>query len=137
MRVFVYGTLKRGKTNHRLLEKSKFIGEAYTVDCFNMYTVGFPVLMKTATGGHSVLGEVYEIDDNTLEHLDALESNGRMYEREQVPVVYADNVTDAYDNGVVENGVWVYIGKPEYWSHAPNLPAVTTLNVTGELEWHP
>ena len=84
--VFVYGTLKRGHGNHRLLETSTRLGEAVTADaCYRMGdTGGFPEV--TRNGLHAIAGEVYEVSTATLESLDRLEGNGQMYVREQVDV---------------------------------------------------
>lgn len=130
-RVFVYGTLKRGIHNHRLLETSDFFGEAYTVDTFRMYQTGFPVIfMSDHPDAKSVFGEVYDVDDETLERLDQLESAGYMYDRRQV------NVICLAGGGVIDGNVNIYIGNDKYWQNH-KLPEFTEANNHGELEWHP
>lgn len=97
MKVFVYGTLKRGYGNNALLAKAKFI-EKRVLPGFKLYNAGFPVARESP--GDSIVGEVFEIskdDKNTLQWLDRLESNGRMYNR-----------TEAGD-------VQLYVGHPDYW----------------------
>lgn len=88
--VFVYGTLKRGHGNNRLLRNAIFIGEAVTDDNFVMYRIGFPYIAhEDSTVGEEekanlgkVRGEVYEIDsEGTLQNLDRLESEGSFYKR--------------------------------------------------------
>lgn len=132
-RVFVYGTLKRGIHNHRLLETSDFIGEAYTVDTFRMYQTGFPVLfLSDDPNARSVFGEVYDVNDETLARLDQLESEGRMYDRKKVNVqLIAD---EPYR--VIDANVGIYIGNSEYWKNH-KLPEFTEVNNHGELQWHP
>lgn len=133
MRVFVYGTLKRDLNNHHLLRDAKFIGGAYTVDTFRMFTVGFPII-RPSDDGASVYGEVYEVDDKTLRRLDALEAEGHMYDRKQVNVVYDKSA--GRDIDVIEYNVYVYVGTPKYWDvHSP--APYTHTNGYGELEWHP
>jgi gamma-glutamylcyclotransferase (GGCT)/AIG2-like uncharacterized protein YtfP len=135
-RVFVYGTLKRGIHNHRLLEKSQFIGEAFTVEKFRMYNVGFPVL-RPADDGKSVFGEVYDVDDDTLANLDRLEGEGHMYDRKTV-TVYLTSGPPGYTGGVFDGGVHCYIGNPEYWQRTYNQAApYDNVNQHDELEWHP
>src|SRR5258708_7181594 len=82
-RVFVYGTLRRGHHNHALLEMSKFIGEAATLRTYWMITTGvFPVVLDAVPADFglpplAIAGEIYHVDDATLEQLDLLEREGR------------------------------------------------------------
>lgn len=129
-RVFVYGTLKKQYTNHYLLKDARYLGEAFTVDGFKMFNVGFPII-RLHDEGKSVLGEVYEVDDATLKRLDALEAEGHMYDRKKVDVVYTGGSIDQTN---IEAGVYVYIGNDKYWDkHTPM--EWTKLSEHGELEW--
>jgi gamma-glutamylaminecyclotransferase len=87
-RVFVYGSLKRGRYNNDLLRESRFIGERNTHDeTWIMRSLGgFPGVVKEHHGAlsASICGELYEVDDNTLARLDRLEGNGHFYNRELV-----------------------------------------------------
>jgi gamma-glutamylaminecyclotransferase len=106
MKVFVYGTLKRGFGNHKLLANAKFIGPAMLTGAHILLDSGFPVCMP-AEEGLIVAGEVYEIDADTLRWLDHLEGEGRMYHRQPWHVTYADRSEDV---------AWVYIGDEKYWA---------------------
>ena len=131
-RVFVYGTLRRGHRNHFLLETSNFIGEASTLRPYWMITTGvFPVVLDEvpADFGFSPLaiaGEVYGVDDATLEQLDRLEEKGRAYDRK---------MTDVYEGGHKVQA-HIYVGIADYWHHQ-HLPAWTIQNKRGELDWAP
>jgi len=82
-RVFVYGTLLAGESNHRHMAGARLIGEARTEPTFRLYDLGpFPGLV--AVGSHSVIGEVYEVDEPTLAMLDRLEGHPRFYVRESI-----------------------------------------------------
>ncbi|MCK5021000.1 MAG: gamma-glutamylcyclotransferase [Candidatus Peribacteraceae bacterium] len=71
-KVFVYGTLKVGHGNHRLLEGSKQLGEYTTPPKYSMYSLGgYPGV--TDEGETAIQGELYEVNDNTFERLDMLE----------------------------------------------------------------
>lgn len=101
MKVFVYGTLKRGFWNHYLLEKAKFLGNATLDGSHALLDAGFPVCVPMATGKAVVTGEVYEVTRAEARRLDRLEGNGRMYHRRRQKVTYA----------TAEVGkAWVYIG---------------------------
>lgn len=86
--IFVYGTLKRGLTNHQRYlgvaeryGKAAFVGTATTLDAFPLVvrpphmlpaTCG-PVLMDKNGSGHRIHGEVFRLDDEALEAMDILE----------------------------------------------------------------
>jgi gamma-glutamylcyclotransferase (GGCT)/AIG2-like uncharacterized protein YtfP len=90
MEIFVYGTLKSGYGNNRLLSGAKFLREAVTDAQYVMYSSGFPYLIpedqnwneEEAPNAASVKGEVWEIDPAIhLAKLDRLESEGSFYDR--------------------------------------------------------
>lgn len=71
-KVIVYGTLKKGFGNHRLLETSKFLGTTSVPG--TMYSLGgFPGVRLDRLGQTSIKCEVYEVDGATLVNLDRLE----------------------------------------------------------------
>ena len=81
-RVFVYGTLKRGFYNHRLLESSSasFVAEASTRRPMRLVLgeYGVPYLMKDEDASKDapmsrVPGELWVVDDEGLDALDVLE----------------------------------------------------------------
>jgi gamma-glutamylcyclotransferase (GGCT)/AIG2-like uncharacterized protein YtfP len=84
MKIFVYGTLQRGRRNHRILEAATFIGRAVTVRRFGMTDVGFPFMLPWQEIAR-VAGELFDIGDDAdiLAALDRLEGEGRMYDRVQ------------------------------------------------------
>ena len=57
-RVFVYGTLKSGFSNHYLLRGCELIGGAATVPTYRMIENGFPVIMPDPEG-KPLTGELY------------------------------------------------------------------------------
>ena len=129
-RVFVYGTLKRNNGNHHLLRTgAEFIGIAYTVDPFKMYTVGFPVI-RPDPDGKTVAGEVYDVDDQCLKRLDSLEAEGVMYDRVKTGVIFPSTTMQMEQ----VDEAFIYVGRPEYWEHK-NPPPFTNVNLAGELEW--
>lgn len=107
--VFVYGTLMKDLGNHRLLKKgSAFIGTALTRGSdYMMYrNVGgsYPYVSQTSRtvkgqGGQHILGELYQVDLDTLSEIDRLEQNGFHYERHLHTVVW--NYEDMPKDGKV------------------------------------
>ncbi len=90
--VAVYGTLKRGRGNHRLLQNSKYIGEFLTRKKYPMIVRGsipfvghgFEFLGLDKEVGHNIVVQVYEVDCDTLKLLDALEGHPNWYYRDVV-----------------------------------------------------
>lgn len=79
--VFVYGTLKRDHHNHRLLASSLFVGERKIAG--RMHSLGgFPAVVLE--GGTTVHGELYEVDEPTMQRLDRLEGCPSFYQRTRV-----------------------------------------------------
>jgi gamma-glutamylaminecyclotransferase len=85
VKIFVYGSLRKGFYNHRLLTDSTFLGMAKTPPGYTMIGLGgFPGVIKAGEG--RVLGEIYEVSEKTLKNLDRLESHPNFYCRTPVEV---------------------------------------------------
>jgi gamma-glutamylcyclotransferase (GGCT)/AIG2-like uncharacterized protein YtfP len=103
--VFVYGTLKRGETNHHWLEGACWQGEAELRGVV-LHDLGpFPMAV---IGDGSAQGEVYAVDDRGLARLDELEGYPRLYDRQRLRL--SDGRT-----------AWVYLGRAQQVRHAPEL----------------
>ncbi|MCI0558224.1 MAG: gamma-glutamylcyclotransferase [Nitrososphaera sp.] len=85
--VFVYGTLKRGQNNSRILADSKFLKEDTVPG--RLYFLGqrsFPYAIPALTstifpGFPRIQGEVFEVNGKVLDLLDRLEGTPNHYER--------------------------------------------------------
>ena len=87
MQVAVYGSLKHGHGNNRLLSESEFKGRGVTLPEYTMYSMGgFPCI--TEGGDTPIHIEVYEVDDRTFERLDFLEGYPRFYNRKEIETTY-------------------------------------------------
>ena len=84
--LFVYGTLKRGHGNHRLLEGAEFIGRDEAPG--RMYAGGVPVVKPVGRSpgeaGEWVKGEVYAVPLTMLPRIDRLEGHPDGYTRTTV-----------------------------------------------------
>lgn len=120
--VFVYGTLKRGFSNHYLLEKSTFIGEGVTEENMIMYERGIPFLNDEEKGITQIHGEVYEVTDRTLDKLDLLEGYNKnfpdnsFYKRKIKSIILNNNVKlncfvyicNYYKGNIIKSGKYEY-----------------------------
>jgi len=109
-RVFVYGSLKRGLYNHRLLtEGATFAGED-RIEGATMFDLGaFPAVHLGGAG--AVHGEVYRVTPETLARLDRLEGCPTMYQRVRVRLAASGAAS------------WVYVMTPEKLAGRPGVPS--------------
>ena len=82
MLVAVYGTLKKGFGNHRIIEHCKYIGSDL-LEGFDLYDLGpFPGVVK---GNDKVFVEIYQLDnEGTKRSLDQLEGYPVLYNKNTV-----------------------------------------------------
>jgi len=85
--VAVYGTLKQGHGNNRLLSSSEFMG-AEQIKGFKMFSAGgFPVVFHSEDSKDEISVEVFMVEQSTLQgDLDRLEGHPRWYRRELIDV---------------------------------------------------
>lgn len=76
-RIFMYGTLKKGFPNHdRYMQSAEKLGNYRTVENYPLVLIGqryVPCMINTPGEGDHIEGELYEVDDDCLKRLDALE----------------------------------------------------------------
>ena len=104
--VFVYGTLRRGSAHAMSIRfpNSQFIAEAQVTG--SLYDLGaYPAVILDESNS-LVVGEVYEVDDETLKKLDDFESSSH-YWRKQVKISL----------GIQSKKCWIYAPNPEAFSH--------------------
>lgn len=99
--VFVYGTLKKGFSNHRLLAGSEYLGTAQTVEKYAMYTTGTPIVLKDEAVS-PIHGELYRVNEATLVALDSLEGHPDWYRREEISI-FVDG-----EQGRYQETAWLY-----------------------------
>lgn len=92
--MFVYGTLMLGQSAAVLLQDSEYRGPAL-LEGFGMYDLGaFPGIVPMK--GERVSGEVWLVDEPTLQRLDHYESEGRLYRRSIVRVHTDEGTGDVF-----------------------------------------
>lgn len=74
IRLFVYGSLRRGAENHHELGAAVFLGRVKTTPSYGIARLGvYPALVSGST---SVAGELYRVEEADLPVLDAFEGPG-------------------------------------------------------------
>jgi gamma-glutamylaminecyclotransferase len=101
--VFVYGTLKRGGSNHHYLAGQEFVGEACTGPGFALYALGdYPGMVRSADPTRQVAGEIWSVTEPCLARLDELEGVAeQLYAR--VPI----SLAPPFDQAAVETYVYL------------------------------
>lgn len=118
MFLFVYGTLKRGYGNNRLLDNAAFLGTAQ-VRGFKIYHLGgFPGVHVSPDLDDMVYGELYRVDnDYDVARLDRLEGVNHqspkhgMYHRMTTHVELYNEETEDFDEVPEIAHIYVYNGR--------------------------
>lgn len=80
MKVFIYGTLKRGFALHdKGLKTSQYLGNVVTAVPYPLYIAGSffgPMMLDKPGEGLPVEGELFEVSEDSLPKLDELEDVG-------------------------------------------------------------
>jgi gamma-glutamylcyclotransferase (GGCT)/AIG2-like uncharacterized protein YtfP len=118
--VFVYGTLRRGSTGALSIRfpNSKFVSDAQVSG--SLYDLGaYPGLLLNESNS-LVIGEVYEVHDETLHRLDEFEASSN-YVRKQVEISLGagrercwtyEPDPDSYSfNKLITSGDWIEYAK--------------------------
>jgi gamma-glutamylcyclotransferase (GGCT)/AIG2-like uncharacterized protein YtfP len=106
--VAVYGTLKRGQCNHRLLLLCPCLGPVL-LSRLRLYNLGpYPMAVACADPAATVAAELYAVSAAVLAQLDVLEDHPREYERQRWSLVDGRQV-------------WVYLGRPSQVGGCPLL----------------
>ena len=100
-KIFVYGTLMKGESNHSMLSGADYLGNYRTQNKWGLISLGaFPALVPHSV---AVEGELYEVDDDTLSKLDRLEGvEHGMYQRRTI------NIYDMNTNEHVEADTYIW-----------------------------
>jgi len=113
--VAVYGSLRQGLHNHRLLESSNYLGDFNTEPIYSLYSLGsFPGLKEN--GNTSVVMEVYEVTEAVARNVDSLEGytpggNNTFYDKISIETPWGTASVYTYVNelpqsSLVESGDW-------------------------------
>jgi gamma-glutamylcyclotransferase (GGCT)/AIG2-like uncharacterized protein YtfP len=138
MKLFVYGTLKKGGVNHysylQKVRNGKSLSrkEATFLQHYKLkhhalvdFGHGFPYMIPAKN--HCVYGEIYEVDEKTIKRIDVLEGVPSLYERKLANVkinnemelagmyYYLSNMTRLGNTWkMVKNGYWDLKTKVKY-----------------------
>lgn len=98
--LFVYGTLKRGCSNHTHLSGQRFVGNARTLPGYSLFDLGgYPGIAPSPANLTGVSGEVWSVEPDALARLDDFEGVAEgLYRRERLPLQppFATESVEAY-----------------------------------------
>lgn len=98
MKIFTYGSLKRGEPNHNILKdiNAKFLGDAITSEKYPLFEIidPFPYLQNEPGIGHFIKGEAYEVPDDKKPYLDYFEGAPDLYNLGKIMINLNKNITE-------------------------------------------
>ena len=106
IRVLVYGTLKKGHSNHILLEEcgAKFIGYDSVTGPFQLCDMGsIPAVVDKNNNDTYIRGELWAINPEGLAALDLLEGHPHLYARRKL------------ETDIHKRRAWMYMLKATNW----------------------
>ena len=116
--LFLYGSLKRGYSNHWRIAGQDYLGEAVTAPHYRILNLGmYPGMVRDDVTGLAVKGEMWAVDDHCLKALDEYEQAEGLWQRRPVAVVGHVGV-EAYlwvgevPAGVTSGAEWPFAGEP-------------------------
>ena len=108
MKLFTYGTLKKGHYNNYLLNGAEYLGSSKIkgYQCIN--SPGFPYAIKAKDDSSIIIGDVFEIERHHLSTTDRLEGYPIHYNRSEVETDYGTAwiyyiTKDRYIDGLVRS----------------------------------
>lgn len=113
--LFVNGTLMRGLALHANLDGAEFLGEARTVPCYRVYSIGdvHPGMFEVEEDGVAVAGEVYRMPENVWHRVEAGEppdlyrGTVRLDDgREVYGILYPRELAEGRHRDISEYGGW-------------------------------
>lgn len=108
--VFVYGTLRNGRSNHHLLKDAYCHGVGRSEASYAMYLKnGYPYI-TSSENRYQIVGELYSVDDDTLLALDRFEGHPRHYKRREIQIVVGEERYNAWSYFRDPPGVLMHTG---------------------------
>ncbi len=117
--VFVHGRLRRGGLNHGIVSSSECLGGGETAQQYALCVMNNKPLV-TKRQSSTIKGEVYSVDDHTLQLIDRFEGHPHVNKRELVPVHLEDgraidawiyfHLQPLHDSKLIESGDYAGAG---------------------------
>ena len=114
--IAVYGTLRKGNGNHRLLVNADYIGTYTTEPIYSLYSLGgFPGLKEN--GETAVIMEVYAVNEEEARRVDGLEGytpgeQATFYDKIQIETPWGQAGVYTYvrqpnETSLIKSGDWM------------------------------
>lgn len=104
--LFIYGSLKRGQPNHRVIADQQYLGEATTEPRYRIIDLGkYGGLVRDDANGAAVKGELWAVTGCGLAELDDFETGEGLWARHPVAVAGWDGVEAYFWAGAIPDGV--------------------------------
>ena len=84
-RVFTYGTLMKGRSNHHYVKDEQYLYDGVLYG-YGLKETPYAYPAAIPMEGFKVYGEIYEVDEKTKKEMDELEDVGVLYDCKEVEV---------------------------------------------------
>jgi gamma-glutamylcyclotransferase (GGCT)/AIG2-like uncharacterized protein YtfP len=112
--VFVYGTLRKGGTNHHYLSDAFCLQNDVWLPGYRLYDFqnAYPFMLPAPTNSEKVRGEIYRVNESILEMLNILEDIENdlyklVYMSTQQCYTYLKFDTEVGDMKLIRSGDWI------------------------------
>ncbi|MEC7502077.1 MAG: gamma-glutamylcyclotransferase family protein [Planctomycetota bacterium] len=97
--IFVYGSLRKGMTQHAILAGAQFLGSAMTKPEYTLLDAGaWPAAVRD--GNTAIVGELYEVKPNKVSEIDRYERHPNFFCRQKI--MLADEIMA---------WMWIYVSE--------------------------
>ena len=95
--IFVYGSLRKGMTQHAKLSDAPFLGHAVTHPEFTLFDSGaWPAAVRG--GATAIVGELYQVTNEKISEIDHYERHPDFFSRQKIVLA-----------SQLEAWMWIYI----------------------------
>ncbi|MBO5526840.1 MAG: gamma-glutamylcyclotransferase [Erysipelotrichaceae bacterium] len=115
-RVFTYGTLMKGRSNHHYVKDEQYLYDGVLYG-YGLKETPYAYPAAIPMEGFKVYGEIYEVDEKTKKEMDELEDVGVLYDCKEVEVETENGSEKVLFYEYIEDTSFMKTRKPEgKWS---------------------
>ena len=100
MKLFVYGTFKKGFSRNEILDHSEFLGTFITFPQYDLKQASN--LPYITNGNYCIEGEIYDIHKKDIQYIDYIEGHPDLYTRKLINIPTLKQVYAYFGNEIID-----------------------------------